>query len=213
MYLFGISQVNSTASSEVINVFVSEEHGLSIGDPIEVRGLTSRTANGKYIITQVPNTTSFNYKASAVQSSSGNLKTAYTTIIPGSFFTGSSIEYNNFEGINTDAANPSTLTVTTDTAHGFSTNTSVYITNTVGKKELTLSNTTTSTAPDGDDYVDTTSDDVYLPLHGLYNNQVITVKLPVMVEQFLELLLDQFHLLVLLLLRQHMRLPRLHVRQ
>ena len=81
-------------------------------------------------------------------------KTAYTTIIPGSFFTGSSVEYNNFEGINTDAANPSTLTVTTDTAHGFSTNTSVYITNTVGK-ELTLSNTTTS-APDGDNYVDTT---------------------------------------------------------
>jgi len=173
--IYGISQVNATANSEVINVFVSEEHGLSIGDPIEVRGLTSRTANGKYIITQVPNTTSFNYKASAIQSSTGNLKTAYTTIIPGSFFTGSSIEYNHFEGINTDAANPSTLTVTTDTAHGFSTNTSVYITNTVGKKELTLSNTTTSTAPDGDPYVDTTSDDVYLPLHGLYNNQVITV--------------------------------------
>ena len=109
---------------------------MSIGDAIEVRGLTSRTANGKYLITQVPSTTSFNYKASAVQSSTGNQKTAYTTIIPGSFFTGSGIEYNKFEGINTDGANPSVLTVTTDYAHGFSTNTSMYITNTVGKKEL-----------------------------------------------------------------------------
>ena len=171
----GIVSVNATNNSEIINVTTSEEHGLSIGDPIEVRGLTSRTANGKYLITQVPTTSTFNYKASAVQSSTGDQKTAYTTIIPGSFFTGSSISYDKFEGINTDGANPSTLTVTTDYAHGFSTNTSVYVTNTVGKKELTLSNTTTSNAPDGDAYVDTSSDDIYLPLHGLYNDQEITV--------------------------------------
>ena len=127
------------------------------------------------MITQVPTASSFNYKASAVQSSTGNLQTAYTTIIPGSFFTGSSIQYNKFEGINTDAQNPSTLTVTTDYAHGFSTNTSLYITNTVGKKELTLSNTTTDNAPDGDAYVDTSDDDIYLALHGLYNDQEVTV--------------------------------------
>jgi hypothetical protein len=171
----GIVSVNATNNSETINVTTSEEHGLSIGDPIEVRGLTSRTANGKYLITQVPTTSTFNYKASAVQSSTGDQKTAYTTIIPGSFFTGSSITYDKFEGINTDGANPSTLTVTTDYAHGFSTNTSVYVTNTVGKKELSLTNTTTSTAPDGDAYVDTSSDDIYLALHGLYNDQEITV--------------------------------------
>ena len=171
----GITGVNAINNSEVISVTSADEHGLSIGDPIEVRGLTSRTANGKYLITQVPTPSSFNYKASAVQSATGNLKTAYTTIIPGSFFTGSSIQYNKFEGINTDGANPSTLTVTTDYAHGFSTNTSLYVTNTVGKKELTLSNTTTDNAPDGDAYVDTSSDDIYLALHGLYNDQEITV--------------------------------------
>ena len=171
----GIVSVNATNNSETINVTTAEEHGLSIGDPIEVRGLTSRTANGKYLITQVPTTSTFNYKASAVQSSTGDQKTAYTTIIPGSFFTGSSISYDKFEGINTDGANPSTLTVTTDYAHGFSTNTSVYVTNTVGKKELTLTNTTTSNAPDGAAYVDTSDDDIYLPLHGLYNDQEITV--------------------------------------
>ena len=171
----GIVSVNATNNSETINVTTAEEHGLSIGDPIEVRGLTSRTANGKYLITQVPTTSTFNYKASAVQSSTGDQKTAYTTIIPGSFFTGSSISYDQFEGINTDGANPSTLTVTTDYAHGFSTNTSVYVTNTVGKKELTLTDTTSSNAPDGDAYVDTSDDDIYLALHGLYNDQEITV--------------------------------------
>ena len=173
----GIVSVLSTLNSELITVTTAEEHGLSIGDPIEVRGLSSRTANGKYLITQVPSTTKFNYKASAIQSSAGDKLTAYTTIIPGSFFTGSSIPYDKFEGVNTDDANPSTLTVTTDYAHGFSTSTSMYITNTVGKKELTLSNTTTSTAPDGDPYVDTTADDIYLPLHGLYNDQQVTLSL------------------------------------
>jgi hypothetical protein len=171
----GIVSVIATLNSELVTVTTSEEHGLSIGDPIEVRGLSSRTANGKYLITQVPSTTKFNYKASAIQSAAGDKLTAYTTIIPGSFFTGSSIQYDKFEGVNTDGANPSTLTITTDYAHGMSTNTSMYITNTVGKKELTLSNTTTSTAPDGDAYVDTSSDDIYLPLHGLYNDQQITV--------------------------------------
>ena len=171
----GITQVRSTNNSEVINVTTAEDHGLSIGDPIEVRGLTSRTANGKYLITQVPTSSSFNYKASSIQSSTGELKTAYTTIIPGSFFTGSSIAYSNFEGINTDGANPSTLTVTTDYAHGFSTNTSLYVTNTVGKKELEISDTTTNTAPDGHPYVDTTNNNLYLPLHGLFNNQQVTV--------------------------------------
>lgn len=175
MSIPGIVSVLSTLNSELITVTTAEEHGLSIGDPIEVRGLSSRTANGKYLITQVPSTTKFNYKASAVQSVAGNQLTAYTTIIPGSFFTGSSIQYDKFEGVNTDGANPSTLTVTTDYAHGMSTNTSMYITNTVGKKELVLSNTTTSTAPDGDAYVDTTADDIYLPLHGLYNDQQITI--------------------------------------
>tara|TARA_B100001939_G_scaffold147945_1_gene128115 strand:+ start:1184 stop:5821 length:4638 start_codon:yes stop_codon:yes gene_type:complete len=171
----GIVSVISTLNSELVTVTTSEDHGLSIGDPIEVRGLSSRTTNGKYLITQVPSTTKFNYKASAIQSAAGDQLTAYTTIIPGSFFTGSSIPYDKFEGVNTDGANPSTLTVTTDYAHGMSTNTSMYITNTVGKKELVLSNTTTSNAPDGDPYVDTATDDIYLPLHGLYNDQQITV--------------------------------------
>ena len=40
----GIAQVRSTNNSEVINITTAEDHGLSIGDPIEVRGTTSRTA-------------------------------------------------------------------------------------------------------------------------------------------------------------------------
>lgn len=170
-----IISVNCILNSELITVTTVDDHGLSIGDAIEVRGLSSRTANGKYLITQIPSLVSFNYKASSIQPNAGNIITAYSTIIPGSFFTGSSIEYNHFEGINTDGLNPSTLTVTTDYSHGFSTSTSMYITNTVGKKTLKLESTTTSTAPDGDPYVDTSTSDFYVPLHGFYDDQQITI--------------------------------------
>ena len=171
----GISVVSATANSEDIEVTCAEEHGLSTGDPIEVRGLTSRTAEGKYLVTAVPSTTKFLYRASAPQGSTGDKKTAYTTIIPGSFFTGSNLHYEKFDGVKTDGANPSTLTVTTDTAHGFSTNTSLYVTNTVGKREVILSEAGDSAAPDGDHYIDTADDSLYLPVHGLYNNQRVTV--------------------------------------
>jgi hypothetical protein len=167
-----IEQINGQVGSNSITVTCGVEHELSIGQPIEVQGTSSRTANGKFIITAVPSTTSFVYKAKGVQSSTGNYKTAYTTIIPGAFFTGSNIEFNQNEGVNTNDQIPSTLTITTDYYHGLSTSTSLYITNTVGKKSISIAQTSAS-APDGSPYVNDTNDTLYLPLHGLYTDQTI----------------------------------------
>lgn len=167
-----IQQVSGQVGSDSITVTCGVAHELSIGQPIEVQGTDSRTANGKFIITAVPSTTSFVYKAKEVQSTTGNYKTAYTTIIPGAFFSGANIEFNRNEGINTDNLDPSTLTITTDYYHGLSTSTSLYITNTVGKKSISIAQTG-ATAPDGNPYVDITNDTLYLPLHGLYTNQTV----------------------------------------
>ena len=81
-------------------------------------------------------------------------KTAYTTIIPGSFFTGSNIEYEKSRGIETDNADPSTLTIETEFNHGLTTSTSLYITNTVGKRSIGIASTS-SNAPDGSPFVNT----------------------------------------------------------
>ena len=167
-----IEQVNGQVGSNSITVTCGVAHELSIGEPIEVQGTSSRTANGKFIISAVPNTTSFVYKAKAVQSSTGNYKTAYTTIIPGAFFTGSNIEFNANEGVNTNNQDPSTLTITTNYHHGLSTSTSLYITNTVGKKSISIAQTSAN-APDGSPYVNDTNDTLYMPLHGLYTDQTI----------------------------------------
>ena len=39
-----------------------EPHGLTVGSPIDVQGLTSRTAEGKYLVTNIISTTQFVYK-------------------------------------------------------------------------------------------------------------------------------------------------------
>jgi hypothetical protein len=167
-----IQEINGSAGSDSITVTCGVAHELAIGQPIEVQGTDSRTANGKFIINAIPSTTSFVYKAKQVQSTTGNYKTAYTTIIPGAFFSGANLEFNLNEGINTNNQDPSTLTITTDYYHGLSTSTSLYITNTVGKKSISIAQTG-ATAPDGNSYVDVTNDTLYLPLHGLYTDQII----------------------------------------
>ena len=169
-----ISKVTSTANTQLITVTCGTAHDLSVGDPIEVRGLTRRTAEGKYLVTNVESSLVFSYKASGVQSTSGDINTAYTTIIPGAFFAASDITYNVNESIATDNADPSTLTITTDYSHGLTTSTSLYITNTVGKKSFSIS-TTTDAAADGDAVVRTSDSSFYVPQHNLYNNQRIFI--------------------------------------
>ena len=172
----GILSINTLSSSDSVSVKTSVPHGLSVGDPIEVRGTSSRTAEGKYLITAVPSTTEFRYRATENQPYNADIKTVYTVVIPGSFFTGADIKYEPELGIETDGLNPSTLTVTTETSHGLSTTTSLYITNSVGKQEFTISNNTASFAPDGQRYVDTADDSIYLPGHNLYTGQRIYIQ-------------------------------------
>ena len=170
----GISNIETTANSDSVSVTTAFPHQLAVGDPIEVRGTNSRTAEGKYLITAVPSTTVFRYRATEVQSTTANIKTVYTIIIPGSFFSGSTISFNKEEGIKTDGANPSTLTIKTDATHGLSTTTSLYITNSVGKQEFNIANQA-ATAADGDGVIDTTSNSIYLPSHNLYTGQTIHI--------------------------------------
>ena len=167
-----ISRVAAVNNSDLITVTCGTVHDLSIGDPIEVRGLTSRTAEGKYLVTNVESSLVFSYRANSPQSATQDINTAYTTIIPGAFFAASDIVYNVNESIATDNANPSTLTITTDYQHGLSTSTSLYITNTVGKKSFGIT-TTTDLAADGVGVVTTSNSSIFIPAHNLYNNQRI----------------------------------------
>ena len=82
-----VTSVESAAGSEIITVYCSEQHNLPVGTPIDVQGLASRTAEGKFLISTVPNNTTFTYRALATQTITGVLGSLYTTITPGSFYT------------------------------------------------------------------------------------------------------------------------------
>jgi hypothetical protein len=154
--LIGITRVSTLANSNLITVVVSDPHRLAKGSPIDVGGLSTLTAEGKYLVNSVLDTLTFTYKARAVQATSANVKTPYTTILPGQFYAGSDVTYVSTNGISTNALNPSTLTVSTPSDHGFSVGSNFYLINSVSPKQLTVTVTGATTAPDGFPYVDFT---------------------------------------------------------
>jgi len=150
-----VDTVETVSNSNIVTVYCSEDHSLPVGTPIDVQGLSSRTAEGKFLIAAVPTTKSFTYTANSVQSSTGEIGSIYTTITPGTFYTGSQIPFDPSTGIVTDEGDPSsTITVTTEDPHGFEVGNQFYMLNTVGGKGIKMTNTTTVLAPDGRPYVD-----------------------------------------------------------
>ena len=150
----GISSINAVAGSKSVRVVTTIPHGLGVGDPISVQGVSQYQAEGFFVVTNVPSNLEFFFELDVDAAATGDISGSYTTIVPGKFFEGSTLPVSTADGATTDGNDPSTLTVTTDETHGFATNTKVYLRNTVGPRTLTISDST-ATAPDGRPYVDT----------------------------------------------------------
>ena len=148
-----LGDVQAVSGSDLITVTTTIAHGLVIGSPIDVQGLTSRTAEGKFLIKSAA-TTSFVYQANAVQSVTGSIGSIYTTVTPGQFYAGSQITYDENAGITSDGATQSEISVTTPNPHGFVDGANFYLVNTVATKTLKITDITTDTAPDNRPYVD-----------------------------------------------------------
>ena len=150
----GITSINARNGSRNIKVTTNIPHGLSIGDPISVQGVSQYQAEGFFIVTNVPSTTVFFFELDVAASFSGDINGSYTTIIPGKFFEGSTLPVSTADGATTNGSDPSTISVTTENTHGFSQDTKVYLRNTVGPRTLKIADSA-ATAPDGRPFVDT----------------------------------------------------------
>lgn len=124
-----ISSITTNTGTREITVVTSLEHGLSAGIPINVTGTKSVTADGAYIINSIPNLNTFTYLCKDNQNGNNSIEDLYTSIITGEFFQGSQLRISDAEGIVTNAASPSVLTVKTDSTHGFGLNTPFYFLN------------------------------------------------------------------------------------
>ena len=133
-----LSTVTKTNTSEIISVVTSENHNLSVGNPIIVQGTDSITANGAFIVTAIPTGTTFQYRAKAVQSGTGSILDTYTQIFIGSVYQGTEFQLSALNSITTDAANPSVLTVQTEDPTNFSVGTSFSLSNSLGSKSLSF---------------------------------------------------------------------------
>ena len=125
----GIVSISTNTGTREITVVTATEHGLAVGIPINVTGTKSVTADGAYIINSIPNATTFTYLCKDEQNGNNAIEDLYTSIITGEFFQGSQIRIADAEGITTDAEPVSTLTVKTDSTHGFGLNTPFYFLN------------------------------------------------------------------------------------
>lgn len=124
-----ITSITTNVGTREITVNTLLDHGLSVGIPINVTGTKSVTADGAYIIASIPTTTSFTYLCKDNQPITQSIEDLYTSIITGEFFQGSQIRVSDSAGITTDGTSISTLTVTTDSAHGFKVDTPFYFLN------------------------------------------------------------------------------------
>jgi len=125
----GIVSITTNAGTREITVTTALDHGLAVGIPINVQGTKSVTADGSYIINSIPNPTTFTYLCKDTQPQTLSIEDLYSSIITGEFFQGSQLRIADSDGIVTDAASLSELTVTTESPHGFGPNTPFYFLN------------------------------------------------------------------------------------
>ena len=125
----GIVSISTNNGTREITVITATDHGLAVGIPINVTGTKSVTADGAYIINSIPNTLTFTYLCKDIQQGNNAIEDLYTSIITGEFFQGSQIRIADAEGIVTNGEATSTLTVKTDSTHGFGLKTPFYFLN------------------------------------------------------------------------------------
>lgn len=126
-----IASISTVAGSKEVTVTTSSIHGLVNGIPLDVRGLSSQTAEGTFIIKSIPSETTFIYEANRVQAFTGNIGTVYSNVIVGRFYVGSKLNLGNYSAVTTDQAALSTLTITTPVKSNYSLGTAFYITNSI----------------------------------------------------------------------------------
>jgi hypothetical protein len=124
-----ISSITTTELSREVKVTTSLAHGLAVGIPINVSGTKSLTADGAYIINSVPDIYTFTYLCKQNQILTASIEDLYTSIVTGEFFQGSQIRIADSDGLVTDAQSNSTLTVKTESPHGFGVYTPFYFLN------------------------------------------------------------------------------------
>jgi len=138
--------ITTQANSSIVTVQTVDVHNLVQGNPIIVQGATNNICNGAFVVTKVVDTTTFQYTAKRANETTESIRDTYTQVFLGSIYQGTEFKLSNINGITTDGADPSELTVTTKYPMAFNQDTSFFLTNSVGQKIVNFNAASTTTA-------------------------------------------------------------------
>lgn len=133
-----LEDVTTENGSNVVTVTTSQAHGFQRGAPIIMIGTSTVTCDGGFVVNAVVDDTTFTYICKSEQTVTTSIIETYTQLFPGSIYSGTEFKLANIGGITTDAATPSTLTVTTEYPTNFTDGTSMVLSNTYAKADVTF---------------------------------------------------------------------------
>jgi len=144
---FPLIDVQCRSNSDYIYLYFTAQSppAVSVGSPFLITGLraTFAAAEGSYVVNKVIASNIICYKAKLFMNFTGSIYDSYSTLMyPGQFYSGTAYNLDQLSSIITDGNNPSTITVTTNTPHGFSSNTYFILVNSIGKKQITFDSST-----------------------------------------------------------------------
>ena len=160
-----LTSMTASAESTIVTVVTSEPHGLQRGSPIIVIGSISSTTDGGFLVASVTSTTIFTYRSKAIQPTSVAVLDTYTELYSAAIYSGTEFKLEDLNGVTTDSADPSVLTVSTKYPTNFTNGTSMVLANTTAQasinfntddvivdnsKSVDISRTTATPAPDTD---------------------------------------------------------------
>lgn len=122
-----VLSVKCDRGNDFVTVETPEAHNFIVGSVIEVSGLRDPKFEGIFIVRDVTDTTTFSYKVPFKAPRSEQLETEFTTIYPGSFYTGSSIDVLDVETTTSNLGTGSTFLVTTKNIPGIAENTKLFL--------------------------------------------------------------------------------------
>lgn len=131
--------INTQSGSDIITVTTAQDHGFQRGSPIIMVGTSTSTADGGFVVASTPSSTVFTYKAKAVQSSTTSIKETFTQLFAGSVYSATEFKLANVGAITTNSSSPSTLTVNTQFPTKFTNGTSMTLSNTFAKSDISFS--------------------------------------------------------------------------
>lgn len=131
-----VNSMTTISGSDIVTVETLSSHNFSKGYPVLLVGTRNITCDGGFVVTNIINDNTFQYKAKTIQNFSGSILDTYTQLFSASKYQGTEFELSGINSIVTDeASGESKLTVVTTFPTSFANNTSFFLTNSISLLE------------------------------------------------------------------------------